>query len=258
MTYRALLLGFTVQEVPITFADRVAGGSKMSRSIVFEAMRRVPLLRLEAARGRCLAQSPETLTCTRPASARFDGCGDLAHSCSRRPRAASCSPSGPASRSGRTRSARRSRARRSSGTGRPRRRCSCRSRTPATSAAGEASIDGARRLRQAAHDRQGPRARARQRRRRRPPGAHRRRIRSASSATASTRRSRSTSTRTSRRWRSTACRPAGARSREISGRVEPGSKLALSYEGAPRRRAIRARARSRSTPICPTAARPCG
>jgi dolichol-phosphate mannosyltransferase len=52
MTYRAILLGFTVQEVPITFADRVAGGSKMSRSIVYEAMRRVPLLRLEAARGR--------------------------------------------------------------------------------------------------------------------------------------------------------------------------------------------------------------
>ena len=52
MTYRTLLLGFTVQEVPITFADRVAGGSKMSRSIVLEAMRRVPLLRLEALRGR--------------------------------------------------------------------------------------------------------------------------------------------------------------------------------------------------------------
>ena len=34
MTYRALLLGFRVVEVPITFADRVAGGSKMSRSIV--------------------------------------------------------------------------------------------------------------------------------------------------------------------------------------------------------------------------------
>ncbi|MDP9256151.1 MAG: polyprenol monophosphomannose synthase [Actinomycetota bacterium] len=52
MTYRALLLGFEVVEVPITFADRVAGGSKMSRSIVFEAMRRVPLLRLQALRGR--------------------------------------------------------------------------------------------------------------------------------------------------------------------------------------------------------------
>ncbi|MDX6538646.1 MAG: dolichol-phosphate mannosyltransferase [Gaiellales bacterium] len=52
MTYRALLLGFKVQEVPITFADRLVGGSKMSRSIVLEAIRRVPLLRLEAARGR--------------------------------------------------------------------------------------------------------------------------------------------------------------------------------------------------------------
>jgi dolichol-phosphate mannosyltransferase len=52
MTYRALLLGFEVVEVPITFADRVAGGSKMSRSIVFEAMRRVPLLRLQALRGQ--------------------------------------------------------------------------------------------------------------------------------------------------------------------------------------------------------------
>jgi hypothetical protein len=38
--------------VPITFADRIAGGSKMSRSIVLEAMRRVPLLRLEAMRGQ--------------------------------------------------------------------------------------------------------------------------------------------------------------------------------------------------------------
>jgi dolichol-phosphate mannosyltransferase len=52
MTYRALLLGFEVREVPITFTDRVAGGSKMSHSIVFEAMRRVPLLRLQAERGR--------------------------------------------------------------------------------------------------------------------------------------------------------------------------------------------------------------
>jgi dolichol-phosphate mannosyltransferase len=52
MTYRALLLGFSVEEVPITFADRVAGGSKMSRSIVLEAIRRVPLLRVQAERGR--------------------------------------------------------------------------------------------------------------------------------------------------------------------------------------------------------------
>jgi dolichol-phosphate mannosyltransferase len=65
MTYRALLLGFKVVEVPITFADRVAGGSKMSRSIVFEAMRRVPLLRLQALRG----QVPRRAGVTSP-----DGC----------------------------------------------------------------------------------------------------------------------------------------------------------------------------------------
>ncbi len=51
MTYRAVLLGFEVAEVPITFADRVAGGSKMSRRIVAEAAWRVPQLRLRAARG---------------------------------------------------------------------------------------------------------------------------------------------------------------------------------------------------------------
>jgi len=52
MTYRALLLGFRVVEVPITFTDRVVGGSKMSRRIVLEAVRRVPELRLAALRGR--------------------------------------------------------------------------------------------------------------------------------------------------------------------------------------------------------------
>ncbi len=52
MTYRALRLGFRVVELPIVFTDRRVGGSKMSRSIVLEAARRVPLLRLAAARGR--------------------------------------------------------------------------------------------------------------------------------------------------------------------------------------------------------------
>jgi dolichol-phosphate mannosyltransferase len=52
MTYRSRLLGFRVVEVPITFTDRVTGGSKMSRSIVLEAVWRVPLLRLRAAFGR--------------------------------------------------------------------------------------------------------------------------------------------------------------------------------------------------------------
>jgi dolichol-phosphate mannosyltransferase len=52
MTYRALRAGFRVVEVPITFVDRARGGSKMSRSIVLEAIWRVPLLRLAALRGR--------------------------------------------------------------------------------------------------------------------------------------------------------------------------------------------------------------
>ena len=51
-TYRALRAGFDVVEVPITFADREAGGSKMSKAIVAEAMWKVPLLRLSALRGR--------------------------------------------------------------------------------------------------------------------------------------------------------------------------------------------------------------
>jgi dolichol-phosphate mannosyltransferase len=50
MTYRALRDGFKVVEVPITFADRRLGGSKMSRRIVLEAVRRVPELRLGAIR----------------------------------------------------------------------------------------------------------------------------------------------------------------------------------------------------------------
>ncbi len=45
MTYRAIELGFEVVEVPIVFRDRQAGASKMSRSIVLEAIWRVPLLR---------------------------------------------------------------------------------------------------------------------------------------------------------------------------------------------------------------------
>jgi dolichol-phosphate mannosyltransferase len=45
MTYRALLLGFRVREIPITFADRERGQSKMSGGIVFEAAALVPLLR---------------------------------------------------------------------------------------------------------------------------------------------------------------------------------------------------------------------
>ena len=45
MTYRALLAGFRVVEVPITFTDRTQGESKMSRRIVLEAATHVPRLR---------------------------------------------------------------------------------------------------------------------------------------------------------------------------------------------------------------------
>ena len=51
-TYRAERAGFRVVEVPITFTDRTVGESKMSKRIVLEAIWRVPLLRLRAARGR--------------------------------------------------------------------------------------------------------------------------------------------------------------------------------------------------------------
>jgi dolichol-phosphate mannosyltransferase len=45
-TYRALRAGFRVKEIPITFVDREHGGSKMSRTIVLEAIWKVPALRL--------------------------------------------------------------------------------------------------------------------------------------------------------------------------------------------------------------------
>jgi dolichol-phosphate mannosyltransferase len=45
-TYRAARAGFPVVEVPITFVDRTQGSSKMSRAIVFEAVWRVPSMRL--------------------------------------------------------------------------------------------------------------------------------------------------------------------------------------------------------------------
>jgi dolichol-phosphate mannosyltransferase len=52
MTYRTLRKGFRVVEVPIHFADRTAGRSKMSRAIVLEAVWKVPMLRLRARAGR--------------------------------------------------------------------------------------------------------------------------------------------------------------------------------------------------------------
>jgi dolichol-phosphate mannosyltransferase len=51
-TYRVLLAGFRVVEVPIAFIDREHGHSKMNSSIVIEAVWKVPLVRLRALSGR--------------------------------------------------------------------------------------------------------------------------------------------------------------------------------------------------------------
>jgi dolichol-phosphate mannosyltransferase len=51
-TYRAIKAGFRVVEVPIVFVDREVGGSKMSRSIVLEAIWKVPVLRLSRLQAR--------------------------------------------------------------------------------------------------------------------------------------------------------------------------------------------------------------
>jgi dolichol-phosphate mannosyltransferase len=48
VTYRALLAGFRVKEVPIVFRDRTVGTSKMSPTIALEAMWLVPRLRRSA------------------------------------------------------------------------------------------------------------------------------------------------------------------------------------------------------------------
>ena len=52
LTYRAILRGYRVAEVPIVFVDRRAGQSKMSRRIFAEAVVMVPRLRWLALRGK--------------------------------------------------------------------------------------------------------------------------------------------------------------------------------------------------------------
>jgi dolichol-phosphate mannosyltransferase len=52
MTYRALRRGYRVAEIPITFADREVGTSKMGKAIVLEAVWKVPALRARALLGR--------------------------------------------------------------------------------------------------------------------------------------------------------------------------------------------------------------
>ncbi len=51
-TFRAVLRGMRVKEVPIVFVDRTAGRSKMSRKIFAEAVAVVWKLRLDALRGK--------------------------------------------------------------------------------------------------------------------------------------------------------------------------------------------------------------
>jgi dolichol-phosphate mannosyltransferase len=51
-TYRIVRAGLRVREVPITFVERRAGASKMTGSIVTEAIMTVPLLRLRALTGK--------------------------------------------------------------------------------------------------------------------------------------------------------------------------------------------------------------
>jgi dolichol-phosphate mannosyltransferase len=62
MTYRAVLKGFTVTEVPIWFVDRVDGVSKMSKRIIFEAVGMV--WRLRAGRGAILSSGKHNKTVT--------------------------------------------------------------------------------------------------------------------------------------------------------------------------------------------------
>jgi dolichol-phosphate mannosyltransferase len=51
-TYRVNRAGLRIVEVPITFTERRAGSSKMTGSIVAEAMWKVPLLRVRALTGK--------------------------------------------------------------------------------------------------------------------------------------------------------------------------------------------------------------
>jgi dolichol-phosphate mannosyltransferase len=61
VTYRALLAGFRVREVPIVFADRTAGTSKMSARIAVEAVWLVPRLRRSAPEAVAQTERPDAL-----------------------------------------------------------------------------------------------------------------------------------------------------------------------------------------------------
>jgi dolichol-phosphate mannosyltransferase len=63
VTYRAVLAGFRVREIPIVFADRAVGSSKMSTRIAVEAMLMVPVMKRSApaALARAEAARPKSL-----------------------------------------------------------------------------------------------------------------------------------------------------------------------------------------------------
>jgi dolichol-phosphate mannosyltransferase len=61
LTYRALLAGFRVTEIPITFRDRRAGTSKLTLPIAFEALWLVPSLRRSARAVRDMREVREVL-----------------------------------------------------------------------------------------------------------------------------------------------------------------------------------------------------
>jgi dolichol-phosphate mannosyltransferase len=66
VTYRAVLAGFSVAEVPITFRERQAGRSKMSARIAVEAMWRVPRLRRSAPAAIARAAAAATRVAAEP------------------------------------------------------------------------------------------------------------------------------------------------------------------------------------------------
>jgi dolichol-phosphate mannosyltransferase len=69
LTYRALLGGFRVREVPIVFQNRAAGTSKMSPHIALEAFWLVPLLRRSAA--AAISRRRTALTQSQPTDTRI-------------------------------------------------------------------------------------------------------------------------------------------------------------------------------------------
>ncbi|WP_217922614.1 polyprenol monophosphomannose synthase [Miltoncostaea oceani] len=73
MTYRAIRLGFTVVEVPITFTERERGDSKMSRSIVWEAAALVPRLRRRLGRTPPAPARPAVAPDAEPEGAAAEG-----------------------------------------------------------------------------------------------------------------------------------------------------------------------------------------